>query len=496
MRLLLLPRAASLIQLITFDPWKAQRRESQPKEGSKSYDGALQQLYFTSILVQKEKFSSFMNLQINISKINVYFPTDYINLNDMVVVQLKNVQLVKREHEQFILDQQGDDSKLSGVAEEDEFQSAEPSQLAEEEQMAEDKKQPSVYPIQISSDSFKLQTVKNYQWEDTENIFLQNYNRVIQNSSSSSPEQRAEERPGEQGIETFFETQFTQIQIYKTQQEFRIGTKSLNRNYSKKIYPCSSRIALSLPFIIVNLSVKQLFLLQYLSQVWTQKSENLFDQIQVECVNKAQPAKKPGNLSARSSQSEMLATRSLVRTGAQDSTYRVTSSVRPGLLAPERRPPQQNVFYEGMQDILDNLVLTDLHVQVEGVAFNLLVNSMEQAKGRQLFHNNNIVSLFLEGIDYSQTSRFFLSEQTIQIQQFLIQNTNCFGFPLKDKLFQFSAEFLARYATAQQQPAARGDVSNSLLNHNILISKNQLLDDNIPRPEREDQLQTSQVELQ
>ena len=44
-----------------------------------------------------------INMSVTLDKINVYLPTDYIIKSDMLVVQIKNLKILKREHESNLL---------------------------------------------------------------------------------------------------------------------------------------------------------------------------------------------------------------------------------------------------------------------------------------------------------------------------------------------------------------------------------------------------------
>lgn len=86
-------------------------------------------------------------------------------------------------------------------------------------------------------------------------------------------------------------------------------------------------------------------------------------------------------------------------------------------------------------------------VKIDGFVFNLL-NNPQEAMERNLYtnhkHSNNIISLFLEGIYFSKTERYFDQSSSIAITKVLLQNKNCYDINFLGQLKDLSANLLSK----------------------------------------------------
>jgi len=86
-----------------------------------------------------------------------------------------------------------------------------------------------------------------------------------------------------------------------------------------------------------------------------------------------------------------------------------------------------------MKEFLNEFIMNHLFIKIDGVNINLVYNSnidlyensFQKSTNRKLrsnkfYHNNNIMSLILEGIIYESTVKYFETVSTIAIQTIVI----------------------------------------------------------------------------
>lgn len=97
----------------------------------------------------------------------------------------------------------------------------------------------------INLDCIRLVFVDNYNWEESENIFMINYKKIINKEKSELSS----------NIHTIMETLMVTLRIDSKETCTTIGNVYKNVNYSKRIYPISRHTHLELPYLVMNLSI-------------------------------------------------------------------------------------------------------------------------------------------------------------------------------------------------------------------------------------------------
>ncbi|EGR30420.1 hypothetical protein IMG5_132670 [Ichthyophthirius multifiliis] len=402
---------------------KDQKMENNLKEKQNVYK---QEEYFNNFLIQKDiEKTCFTNISFQIGKINVFIPTNYQLQSEMLALQIKKIQILKREHDTLINKEVYDEQNLR-------IKSASQIQMDLFNQIQE--------PLIIAIDCFKILIVKSYDWEEKYNIFLYNYKKVEQKSSkrlntveyeqedvkeqvkedqNEKTEDFTEKNAGEQEI--ILESLSLQIKIENTYAQKVVGSiiyldNNKKINLQKKITPQSQICKIQLPFLIINLSIKQLQTIIYLFQLWSIKGYN-FQTLINEWDEKQNLQFQQNDEKNRSFMTSQL-----------------------------KKQIEQHVHYpDNIKEMLKTHFFNTLEVFLEGFQINLLVcpNEKIQKIKDQFFHSNNILSITGHNVTFLSQSKFFENFQNIQLNEFIIQNQNCCQQKIQEKIKQLSTKQLS-----------------------------------------------------
>ncbi|EGR32995.1 hypothetical protein IMG5_064500 [Ichthyophthirius multifiliis] len=250
---LFLQKKDVLSQLLFFDPEKVLTKRKKDENNIQiDYDCYKQEQFFNQFLMQKDIETTFLNLSVQIGKINVYLPINYQIASDILTFQIKNLKIFKREH----------DTELHQENLNQSFK-----QKDEQEEKLQE-------PLLINIYCMKILIVQDYDWEEKKNIFLHNYKKIEKNQLNRDDFQKKIVQI--ENVETILETLPIQIKIETKYTKSQIGVihkleSNKKINLIKHITPQCYQYTISLPFLIVNMSIKQMQLIMYLIQMWAIK---------------------------------------------------------------------------------------------------------------------------------------------------------------------------------------------------------------------------------
>ncbi|EAR98069.2 PH domain protein, putative (macronuclear) [Tetrahymena thermophila SB210] len=458
-------RCRALHQLIIFNADKI-------FEAQKNLNQKLQKILFEKILQTQPKDSSKSNISVNMGRINIYFPINYQIRSDIFLIQLKNLKSYKREHDSLLVLQQNDAY----------------SYHTENHNKSENSKE--MITFFTSVDSLRLMFVKSYDWEEYENVFLVNYAKLNQSTKSNSMKESTKDQSNNFTNNNFQMPQKNiNINLNNNQQYSQNNEKLKNhkpyvsiletlqivvridqedsemqfdnftqqtatatiKDYKNVIYPHSFKISLDLPFLIFNFDLKQIHILNYLATKWLIQGVNLFQAIKNQTLIGYDQKTNLYNHEKKLRKSNIFDKRESEQERYFNSQYGYNNSN--GFLQTEYQDYANNydIQQDRIIDLLENFIVLRVKVNLEGLMFNLAINSQEAFQNNnipqaatQSFHSNDLFAFYLKNIKFIFIEKVQEQNLNLTIETIVLEQKNCYDIQLKDPLANLSSKLLSQ----------------------------------------------------
>lgn len=407
--------------MVTFDPKKFYE-EALKKE---KYDAERQNLFFNSILLEKKKLTRELNLSLNVQNINIYFPFHYSTKDDMLLFQIKDLRLYKREDQKDsdnLNEKPQDNFRVSSIISSPAYRHSYFSPNA-----ALKKHILEFNPIFLRLNCLKVLIVSDYFWEEKENLFLQNLQKLRTAKKNENLYNKIEENTEklsipEEGSKIIIETLPISFRLekYKTLETIKNDefmeqrkVKRLHTN-DKNITPQTSKLSIELPMIIINLTIGQLFTLMALSKIWGESGPDLYKAVMDET-----------KLSSRD-----LINGPKINKNANNATINHPSSIAQRNYSVD---PNINYANSAVEEILETFEIFSMNLNCEGIDFSLYLKNHHK---KEIFidtqkHTNRIFSVFIDRILLFASQKYFQTQRNINIRKIIFQNHNCLDIDFK-----------------------------------------------------------------
>ncbi|KAL4465070.1 hypothetical protein ABPG72_009448 [Tetrahymena utriculariae] len=458
-------RCRALHQLIIFNADKI-------FEAQKNLNQKLQKILFEKILQTQPKDSSKSNISVSMGRINIYFPINYQIRSDIFLIQLKNLKSYKREHDSLLVLQQNDAY----------------SYHTENHNKNENSKE--MITFFTSVDSLRLMFVKSYDWEEYENVFLVNYAKLNQSTKSNSMKestkdqsynftdnnfqipqknmnanlnnnqqysQNNEKLKNQKPYVSILETLQIVVRIDQEDSEMQFDNHTQQtatasvKDYKSVIYPHSFKISLDFPFLIFNFDLKQIHILNFLAKKWLIQGVNLFQAIKNQTLIGYDQKSNINNHEKKLRKTNIFDKRESEQERYFNNQYGYNSSN--GFLQTEYQDYVNN--YDIQQDriinLLENFIVLRVKVNLEGLMFNLAINSQEAFQNNnipqaatQSFHSNDLFAFYLKNIKFIFIEKVQEQNLNLTIETIVLEQKNCYDIQLKDPLANLSSKLLSQ----------------------------------------------------
>ena len=444
--------------MVMFDPKKFYE-EALKKE---KYETERQDVFLNTILLERKKVTCEINLSINIQNINIYFPFEYSSKDNMLHIQLKDLKLYKREDQNDInpANDNAPPYQASTI-----MNSVSMSNL--NQKISPKKNVLEFNPILLKINCLKILIVSDYKWEQKENLFIQNLQRLkntklyptspldlkINNSESFFSKSESSKIILETLPISFRLEKFKTLAILENADYlFQKNIKRLHTN-DKKITPQTSKLSIDMPMIIVNLTIGQLYTLMSLVKIWQESGPDLYKAVMDETKISNNP--KP----------ELLNPQKLNKNGNMQSNNPFAQ--RNAYIDP-------NIDYgdSAVEELLKNFEISLMNLYCEGVNFSIYLKNHHEKEilneGQK--HANRLFSVFIDSIKFSKVQKYFNSEQNIHIRKIILQNHNCLDLDLR-ALFKKNLE----KKLSKEHKKHKKDMVSPLKSANKSTEKNKII---------------------